>query len=243
MLLGETIIQGSPFRQQPKSSPQNPLGRDACAWISKLGKITIDPTNSSPPQVADGLRRLFSRFLEIYSLTPEQCTFMERQIDSIAQFQGDFPLVFQHGDPGTWNMLVSPNGKVAFLDWEAAEPHGIPLWDLFYFMRSYCIWVTRGSGRYESLQVFVQSFLGETPLNMFVNEMTRSYCQQVGIPAELIQPLFYTCWMHRALKESTRLPQAKLDHGHYVNLLRTSIDQVIAPGLRRLFSDQDPMKL
>ena len=243
MLVGQTIIQGKPFRRQHKSSPDHPLGRDACAWLTKLGESTVDPTIASPALVAKGLRQLFARFLEVYRLTPEQNIFMEGQIDSIEQALGEFPLVFQHGDPGTWNMLVTKSGKVAFLDWEAAEPHGMPLWDLFYFLRSYCIWATRGGGRRDSLQVFAQSFLGEAPLNLFVSEMTHSYCQRLGLPNDLIQPLYYTCWMHRALKETTRLPQAKLDQGHYVNLLRTSIDQSNAPGLRWLFVNQDTGKL
>jgi hypothetical protein len=243
MLVGQTIIQGKPFRRQHQSSPEHPLGRDACAWLSKLGEFTADPTIASPAQVAKALRQLFVRFLNIYRLTPEQSTFIEGQIDSISQTRNVFPLVFQHGDPGTWNLMVTRSGKVAFLDWEAAEPHGIPLWDLFYFLRSYCIWATRGGSRRDSLQVFAQGFLGEAPLNLFVSEMIHNYCQRLGLPDDLIQPLFYTCWMHRALKESTRLPQAKLERGHYVNLLRTSIDQSNAPGLRRLFVNQDTGKL
>lgn len=242
MLMGETIIQGSPLRYQRESSPENPLGRDACAWLSKLGVTTIDPTIASPIQVAEGLRQLFSRFIEIYHLTPEQRVFMESQIDSITKIRGGFPLVFQHGDPGTWNLMVTRSGKVAFLDWEAAEPHGMPLWDLFYFLRSYCIWVTRGNGRRDSLQIFAQSFMDETPLNLLIGEMTNDYCHQLGLPEEIIQPLFYTCWMHRALKESTRLPQSKLEQGHYLKLLRTSIDKSNAPGLRRLFTLQTKWK-
>ena len=239
VLVGETVIQGTPFRQQQRSSSQHPLGRDACAWLTSLGESTLDRTSANPAQVAAGLRRLFTHFLDTYRLKPEQSVFLEHQIEAIGQTLAKFPLVFQHGDPGTWNLMVTRSGKVAFLDWEAAEPHGMPLWDLFYFLRSYCIWVTRGGSRRDSLQIFAQSFLSETPLNLFVSEMTHSYCQQLGLPNDLIQPLFYTCWMHRALKEATRLPRAKLEQGHYLNLLRTSIDQSNAPGLRRLFITQD----
>jgi hypothetical protein len=42
---------------------------------------------------------------------------------------------------------------------------------------------------------------------------------------ELIEPLFYTCWMHRGLKEATRLTPNTLACGHYFNVLRASIDQ------------------
>jgi hypothetical protein len=52
----------------------------------------------------------------------------------------------------------------------------------------------------------------------------------------LVEPLFHTCWMHRALKEATRLTSSRLERGHYVSLLRLCIDQREAPTLRRLFS-------
>ena len=43
------------------------------------------------------------------------------------------------------------------------------------------------------------------------------------MPGELVEPLFYTCWMHRALKESTRLTAGDLERGHYFSVLRASI--------------------
>ena len=55
----------------------------------------------------------------------------------IAYAQAGTPvMVFQHGDPGVWNLLITPDGRPAFLDWEAAEHHGMPVWDLFYAARS-----------------------------------------------------------------------------------------------------------
>jgi aminoglycoside phosphotransferase (APT) family kinase protein len=134
-------------------------------------------------------------------------------------------LVFQHGDPGTWNVLVTKNGRVAFLDWEAAEVEGMPLWDLFYFLRSYCVGAARSQGATDPLAGFRQQFLGETQLGQLVREATRHYCERTSLSAQLIEPLFYLCWMHRALKEATRLSPSKLERGHYINLLRLCIDQ------------------
>ena len=57
--------------------------------------------------------------------------------------------------------------------------------------------------------------------------------QRAGLTVE---PLFYTCWMHRALKEATRLPPEHLEEGHYLRLLRLCIERRSAPALRRLFA-------
>ena len=46
----------------------------------------------------------------------------------------------------------------------------------------------------------------------------------------------YRCWMHRALKEATRLRPDRLDDGHFAALVRLSLRERDAPGLRRLYA-------
>ena len=42
----------------------------------------------------------------------------------------------------------------------------------------------------------------------------RAYSEAVGLDLDLVAPLFHTCWMHRAVKESTRLPPGAVgQHG------------------------------
>jgi thiamine kinase-like enzyme len=180
--------------------------------------------------------KLFTRFIEIYRVTPEQHTFLKNQIAIIGRSQEAFPLVFQHGDPGTWNVMATPTGQAVFLDWEAAEPQGMPLWDLFYFMRSYAVWAARLGGVRSSLQGFTRQLLTGSELSQLLIQATHRYCQRTDLPHHLIEPLFYTCWMHRALKEATRLVPAKLEKGHYVNLLGLCIEQRDARLFGHLFS-------
>jgi aminoglycoside phosphotransferase (APT) family kinase protein len=185
--------------------------------------------------VATGLETLFDRFVDIYRLEPAERDFLADQIAIVARNRTAIPLVFQHGDPGTWNLLATPEGRAAFLDWEAFEEQGMPLWDLFYFMRSYGVWSARKAGG-DSLKAFSQQLLADTALGKLLVEVTERYCARSGLSPELVEPLFHTCWMHRALKEATRLPTERLEHGHYVSLLRLCIEQRNAPTLRRLFA-------
>lgn len=235
-IVGETVIEGVPFRRRTNWTADCPYGRAAIDWLIELGAATVDSTTATPAQVAEGLKQLFTRFIEIYRLTPEQRAFLDNQIALIARSREAFPLVFQHGDPGTWNVMATQSGRIAFLDWEAAESQGMPLWDLFYFLRSYCMGAARKQGIRDSLSGFERQFLGESPLSLSVLETTRRYCQRTNLPPKLVEPLFYTCWLHRALKQATSLSPARLEKGHYVNLLRLCIDQRERPMLRRLFS-------
>ena len=110
----------------------------------------------------------------------------------------------------------------------------MPLWDLFYFLRSYALDIARAGGVNDGLQGFTQQILADTPLSRLVVETVHDYCQAIDLPTTVVLPLFYTCWMHRALKEATRLPVSKVDSGRFVNLLRLCIDQHNAPTLQRL---------
>jgi hypothetical protein len=65
---------------------------------------------------------------------------------------------------------------------------------------------------------------------------TARYRAGTGLETGLIAPLFYTCWMHRALKEATRLSVSSLATGHYFNLLRRCIEKRNSPALAQLFS-------
>jgi hypothetical protein len=235
-VVGESMIHGQPFRRRTKATADCPHGRAVIEWLIDLGAATADSAVATPAQVADVLEELLTRFMAIYRLAPKQIAFLRDQIRRVACSQQPFPLIFQHGDPGTWNIIITKDERVALLDWEAAEPQGMPLWDLFYFLRSYCTGAARKQGIRDSLKGFEHLFLSESPFNSLVVEATRRYCQQTKLAERLVEPLFYTCWLHRALKQATHLPSAKVETGHYVNLLRLCIDRRSSPILRTLFA-------
>jgi hypothetical protein len=233
-IVGETVIDGVPFEQRSSGVADCQLADAAVTWLTELGVATADTSTASPLEVAEALGTLFERFAQIYTLTPTQHDFLSGQIAVIGRSRGRIPLVFQHGDPGTWNIWVTPSERVAFLDWEAAEPQGMPLWDLFYFVRTYGAWAMRASSSGDVMKGFAGQFLSASPFQRLLIAATEQYQARVGVPAELIEPLFYTCWMHRALKESTRLTAGNLERGHYFSVLSACIERPDA--LRPLFS-------
>lgn len=44
------------------------------------------------------------------------------------------PAAVEHRDCSPWNVLVTPAGEPVLLDWESAEPEGLPGLDLVYFL-------------------------------------------------------------------------------------------------------------
>jgi hypothetical protein len=233
-VLAQTAISGVPFRQVARGTHECPSARAAIAWLMELGARTADRTIAEPAQAAAALRELLNRFAGLYRPSVAEHELLAEQIDAIAASRRPFPLVFQHGDPGVWNLLITPDGRPAFLDWEAAEQHGMPLWDLFYATRSVGIGVARAMGTRSSLDAFAEHYLADGPLSRALADDVRRYCTQIDLDPALVGPLFFTCWMHRALKEAARLEPHRLANGRYARLLRLCLQRRDAPGLMRL---------
>jgi hypothetical protein len=115
----------------------------------------------------------------------------------------------------------------------------MPLWDLFYFLRSYVVGSGKKMGLVDNLTSFRRLFLEESSFSPLVIGSVDSYCRRTGVPRSFVAPLFYTCWMHRALKEAARLKPGMLHRGHYFQLLSLCIEQPTAPVLQQLFHSSD----
>jgi phosphotransferase family enzyme len=233
-IVGETVIDGVPFLERSSVTGDCPYLHGALDWFTALGAEGAGTRMAASRETAATLGGLFARFQELYQLPGDEERFLRGQIAVLGAAGQSMPLVLQHGDPGVWNMLATPRGRVAVLDWESAETEGIPLWDLFYFLRTYAVAAARAAGTRDALAGFSQELLRCTPLSRVAGEAVRRYCTRVRVPSELIEPLFYTCWMHRALKEATRLTSSQLGRGRYVGLLRHLISR--ASTLQDLFA-------
>ena len=230
-VLGQTAIHGRPFAAATTWAADCAVARSVLETLTRLGASTTSLAISG--EVADSMRSLYEKFQAVYRLTGRQQAFLKSQIDQLATGLS-LPTVFQHGDPGTWNVLVTTAGNPALLDWEAAETRGVPLWDLFYFLRSYGVGAARAAGAGNNLKACHRHFIAGSQLSGMIRDAVAQYCEAIAVPPILVGPLFYSCWMHRALKEATRLSPATLSRGHYVTLLKMFIDERQSPALRNL---------
>ena len=233
-VLGETAVIGDPFRRRTTAEPGCMFAADAVERLIALGQETA--TAGSASQLGSRLLDLLERYRQLYRPTPRHTAFLRAQIARIGSADA-VPRVFQHGDPGAWNIVVRADGTAAFLDWEAADPGGVPLWDLFYFLRSFAVTVSRAHGIDDALTGIRRALLEPSGLADVIAGATRRACGAIGIPNSLVGPLFATCWMHRAVKQAARLPRSRLRRGHYHRLLTITIDEWQSAGLRRLFAD------
>lgn len=232
-VLAQKVVAGAPFRVRTTSRPDCPFARDAIGWITRLGAASADFNGAAQQEVSSRLSNLLDNIAEVYGLAQSEWDFLHERVKLVDRSQLPIPLVVRHGDAGTWNVLVTNTGRAAFLDWEASEMHGPPLWDLFDFIRSFGTWVGRVSGERSNAVIYESAFLTKSLLAGLQRNAVRDYCDRVGLQRELIEPLFYSCWMQRALREAAWTSKP-LANGTYIDLLRLCIRGRGSPGLQWL---------
>jgi hypothetical protein len=203
LVVGETALDGEPFRASSTASAGCPLARDAVRWLTTLAVQTADPSGRTGT-IEVPARRLAERYVAVFDPdTPARRT-LAAHVDALADASDAIPSVFSHGDPGTWNLLVGPHGGIGFLDWENFEPAGVPAWDLLLFHRSFATFMSEAAGLRPTADRTLALFCQPGPFRTVVQDSFRTYADQLGLDRALLPPLLSLCWVHKALKEATR---------------------------------------
>lgn len=108
---------------------------------------------------------------------------------------GDLPAVPEHRDCSPWNILIAPNGDPVLLDWESAEPDGLPGPDLVYFLAN-CAFVLDGaleSGR--TRETYAELLDPATPHGQVAARAIDAYTAALGISAEDFHRLRLLTWI------------------------------------------------
>jgi thiamine kinase-like enzyme len=231
-IVGQSWLAGKPFTSATTPEATSSYLAAAASWLTSLATRSVQ--RRSAADVGAAVADLLDRFRVIHTLPDDEMAFLEQQVQAIGAHAGELPVVFQHGDPGAWNLLAGDEGRVAFLDWESAEVHGMPLWDLFHFQASFGAWASRTAGVRRRLEASMRHLATASDLQAAFASQIRELGDAVDLPRSMIRPLFYAAWMHRSLKEATRRTPATLERGLYLRLLRELIRRRDEPALRRM---------
>jgi glycosyltransferase involved in cell wall biosynthesis len=108
---------------------------------------------------------------------------------------GDLSPTVEHRDCSPWNILITPVGAPVLLDWESAEPEGLPGLDLVYFLAN-CAFVLDGaleSGR--TRESYARLLDPATGHGHVAARAIAEYTSALGISAEDLRRLRLLCWI------------------------------------------------
>jgi hypothetical protein len=165
---------------------------EVAAWIVRLGAESA----ASPAALAAERARLAGDVLPHWLAAGAPRDLVERL--------PALPAVLQHNDLGSWNIVSRPASGFVVLDWESARRHGLPLWDLLYFLVDALALLDGARTAEERTGAAIKLLRGESPSSPVLFEWLRRAVGKSGLPAAAVGPVVTLCWMHHGLSHAAR---------------------------------------
>ena len=191
-ILVETALVGKPMDPETVRRDLKGCCAVVLAWLAELQR----PLEGVVVEDADWFERLVERPLaplaEVFPAPPEEARLLERTGELVASLrEADVPLVFEHGDLSHPNVRLLKNGRAGVVDWELADPHGLPACDLFFFLTYAAFSLRRASASGGYVPAFHEAFFGAAA---WARPYVLSYAEQTHLPMDVLTPLFVLCW-------------------------------------------------
>ncbi|RIK43638.1 MAG: hypothetical protein DCC55_05200 [Chloroflexi bacterium] len=168
------------------------------------------PEPGAEPEAGEWFARLIEQplhaFTERFPWSREELKLLEQMWTLIAPLRtAKLRFVFEHGDLSHPNLLLLENGKVGVVDWELAQPLGLPTYDLFFFLTYAAFAKEKARTNTDCLAAFQTAFFGPTA---WARPWVHRYAVDLSLPTALLTPLFLIVWLRYLVGLSGRLEQA-----------------------------------
>lgn len=207
-VLVESRIDGPPLIESLTSETLPELARGVTAWLLDLaGRPQPVAEQEWRPRLVEERLNLFeSQFGE--ALGAEELGALRQRLGRI----GDLHLVVEHRDCSPWNVVLTGSGP-ALLDWESADPQGLPALDLVYFLAHAAFQVdgalVEGTLDPHCAETSYRRLLDPaTPTGETFAGCMREYCDPLGIDAGAQAALRLLCWVLHSSSEHRHLEMA-----------------------------------
>lgn len=115
------------------------------------------------------------------------------------------PLVPEHRDCSPWNVLRTRQGRLALLDWESAEPDGLPALDVVYFLVNAAFFAEKTLGTGREVVTYGRLLQPESPTGRAFAEALVRYGTATGLDTTVLTSLRTLAWMLHAVVEYDRI--------------------------------------
>ncbi len=200
-VLGETILTGRPLYTMLRRANYRDLAMKVTEWLADLAGHTPPCAHSDwwdrlvETSVGE-FERNFGRVLDPAKLQATR---------TVLATLGDLPLVYEQRDCSPWNILIACDGELVILDWESAEPRGLPVLDLVYFL-TYLSFFLDGAMDSQRFRESYQTALDPaTFTGRVVAECQQHYLARVGLDPDVLRPLRLLTWLIHSQSEYQQL--------------------------------------
>jgi len=108
---------------------------------------------------------------------------------------GELPLAIEHRDCSPWNVLVTSAGEPVLLDWESAEPQGLPGLDLVYFLANCAFVLDKALESGRTRESYARLLDPSTAYGDVAARAIGEYCATLGISESDFRRLRLLTWI------------------------------------------------
>jgi len=201
--LAETAIHGQPLTASlsPATFPQ--LAAAVTAWLVDLaaGRPPL-PAAEWRQRLVEGpladLEAQFGAVLEAGSADRAR---------AVLSGLGTLPVVCEHRDCSPWNVVANTDGP-ALLDWESAEPRGLPALDLVYFLATSAFRMDDSYGAGRTRQRYAELLDPDTAIGGVAADCFATYSAAIGLDPATLARLRLLCWIVHCRSDYRHLEMA-----------------------------------
>ena len=230
LALTENAVLGRPLLDQLTTASFQGQARAVTGWLAGLaGSPAAEPRASWWARLVeeplDDFRQNFGPVARDGAVQGARLA-----LDSL----GDLPIVCEHRDCAPWNVLLTPGGDLALLDWESAEPRGLPALDLVYFLANSAFVLDRALESGRTRESYRSLLDPGTPAGAVADASLRQYAGELGIDPAQLPALRLLCWIvhsrsdhrHLGLRAGGTPPASELRRSVFLGLVEEELDRV-----------------
>ena len=197
----ESAIYGQPLIEQLTLDRFAELGQRVSDWLGGLAGERRPSTSDWRERLVEApLRRFEHEFGAAAPLVPQRCR-------EILAGLGDLPAACEHRDCSPWNVVVA-DGALGLLDWESAEPDGLPGLDLVYFLANAAFVLDRVLENGPLRPTYAQLLDATSAVGRVFAICTDGYRSRLGIEFADFRRLRLLCWIVHSHSEYRHLEMA-----------------------------------
>ncbi len=200
-VLALTAFTGTPVNYLLRQQNFRDFGLKAAQWLAGLasGSPAVHRDRWWGPLVEPIVNEFEQSFAEVLDRG------MLAQTKAVIAEVNTLPLMCEQADFSPWNVMVTPAGDLAVLDWESADLQGLPVLDLLYFL-SYCLFCIDGTMASPRAARSYKKFFDPTTVAARVcYECLEYYTSNIGLDPASLPALRLILWMRKSRWEYQRL--------------------------------------
>jgi hypothetical protein len=201
--LAESAVFGKPLIAELTPQRFAGLATPVASWLTGL-------VEAAPPRPRDEWwQRLAGEPLAEFernfgAVAAETAARARQRLEGLS----DLPEACEHRDCSPWNVVLSGDGAPGLLDWESAEPRGLPGLDLAYFLANCAFILDRALDSGRTRESYERLLDPATPYGAVVATCAAEYCERLGIGAETYARLRLLCWIVHSRSDHRHLTMA-----------------------------------